>query len=68
MSANSSAKMCAHTRALILIRFFFFAKIQEIGLEQHECANSSAEMFAEVKRVFENKLRFEVWFRIQGLG
>eukprot|EP00802_Teleaulax_amphioxeia_P002288 Tamp_02290.p1 GENE.Tamp_02290~~Tamp_02290.p1 ORF type:complete len:764 (+),score=219.23 Tamp_02290:52-2292(+) len=29
---------------------------QEIGLETHECANASAEMFAEVKRVFENKL------------
>ena len=43
------------------IRFICFnTKIQEIGLEQHECANSSAEMFAEVKRVFENKLRFEL--------
>jgi len=28
----------------------------EIGLEPHECNNSTAEMFAEVKRVFENKL------------
>lgn len=28
----------------------------EIGLETHECNNSTAEMFAEVKRVFENKL------------
>ena len=29
---------------------------REIGLEPHECNNSTAEMFAEVKRVFENKL------------
>jgi hypothetical protein len=28
----------------------------EIGLQEHECQNSTAEMFAEVKRVFEHKL------------
>eukprot|EP00961_Rhodomonas_salina_P027744 374823-Rhodomonas_salina.1 len=28
----------------------------EIGFAEHECDNATAEMFAEVKRVFENKL------------